>query len=74
MSRVSSVIMSDYGLETGVQFPEGAIYFSSSLCVQIGLALGPTQPPIEWVSGVVPPGVKRGRGVMLTTHPHLVPR
>jgi hypothetical protein len=29
-------------------------------------ALGPTQPPV--------PGVKRGRGVMLTTHPHLVPR
>jgi hypothetical protein len=32
-------------------------------------ALGPTQPPIQLV-----PGVKRGRGVMLTTHPHLVPR
>jgi hypothetical protein len=32
-------------------------------------ALGPTQPPIRWV-----PGVKRGRGVTLTTHPHLVPR
>jgi hypothetical protein len=32
-------------------------------------ALGPTQPPIQWV-----PGVKRGRGVTLTTHPHLVPR
>jgi hypothetical protein len=32
-------------------------------------ALGPTQPPVQWV-----PGVKRGRGVTLTTHPHLVPR
>jgi hypothetical protein len=32
-------------------------------------AMGPTQPPVQWV-----PGVKRGRGVMLTTHPHLVPR
>jgi hypothetical protein len=31
-------------------------------------ALGPTQPPIQRV-----PGVKRGRGVTLTTHPHLVP-
>jgi hypothetical protein len=32
-------------------------------------ALGPTQPPIQWVSK----GVKRGRDVTLTTHPHLVP-
>jgi hypothetical protein len=37
-------------------------------------ALGPTQPPVQWVPGVFSPGVKRGRGVMLTTHPHLVPR
>jgi hypothetical protein len=33
-------------------------------------ALGPTQPPVP---GVLSPGVKRGRGVTLTTHPHLVP-
>jgi hypothetical protein len=35
-------------------------------------ALGPTQPPIQWV-----PGLSRGqsgRRVALTTHPHLVPR
>jgi len=25
-------------------------------------------------TGVLSPGVKRGRGVMLTTHPNLVPR
>jgi hypothetical protein len=37
-------------------------------------ALGPTQPPIQWVPGVLSAGVKRGRGVTLTTHPHLVPR
>ena len=32
-------------------------------------ALGPTQPPVKWVHGV-----KCGRGVLLTTHPLLVPR
>jgi hypothetical protein len=37
-------------------------------------ALGPTQPPVQWVPGVLSPGVKRGRGVTLTTHPHLVLR
>jgi hypothetical protein len=37
-------------------------------------ALGPTQPPVQWVSGALSPGVKRGRGVMLTAHPLLVPR
>jgi hypothetical protein len=37
-------------------------------------ALGPTQPPVKWVSRVLSPAVKRGRGVMLTTHPLLVPR
>jgi hypothetical protein len=35
--------------------------------------LGPTQPPVRWVPGVLSPGVKRGRGVTLTTHPHLGP-
>jgi hypothetical protein len=35
-------------------------------------ALGPTQPPIQWLPGALSPGVKRGRGVMLTTHPLLV--
>jgi hypothetical protein len=37
-------------------------------------ALGPTQPPVQLVPGVLSPGVKRSRGVTLTTHPHLVPR
>jgi hypothetical protein len=32
------------------------------------------EPPVQWVPGVLSPGVKRGRGVTLTTHPHLVPR
>jgi hypothetical protein len=37
-------------------------------------ALGPTQPPVQWVPGVLSPGLKRDRGMTLTTHPHLVPR
>jgi hypothetical protein len=37
-------------------------------------ALGPTQPPVQWAPEILFSGVKRGRGVMLTTHPHLVPR
>jgi hypothetical protein len=32
-------------------------------------ALGPTQPPVRWVSRVLSQGLKRGRGVTLTTHP-----
>jgi len=35
--------------------------------------LRPTQPPVKWVSGLFP-GVKCGRGVLLTPHPLLVPR
>jgi hypothetical protein len=35
--------------------------------------LGPTQPPIQWVAGVLSLGVKRP-GVKLTTHLNLVPR
>ena len=34
-------------------------------------ALGPTQPPVQWVPAFSP-GVKSGRGVMLTPHPLLV--
>jgi hypothetical protein len=37
-------------------------------------ALGPTQPPVQWVPVVLSPGVKSGLGVTLTTHPHVMPR
>jgi hypothetical protein len=36
--------------------------------------LGPTQPAVQLVPGVLSPGVKGGWGATLTTHPHLVPR
>jgi hypothetical protein len=75
-SRVSSgSIVSDYGLDDraiGVRSPAGAEEFSSNLRVQTGS--GAHQPPVQWVPGVLSPGVKRGRGVTLTTQPHLVPR
>jgi hypothetical protein len=37
-------------------------------------ALWPTLSPVQWVPGVLSPGLKRGWGVTLTIHPHLVPR
>jgi hypothetical protein len=37
-------------------------------------ALMPTQSPVQWVQAVLSSGVKRGRGVTLTTHPHLMSR
>jgi hypothetical protein len=67
--------VSDYGLDDraiGVLSPAGAKDFSSSLCVQTGSGAHPAS--CKMGTGVLSPGVKRGRGVMMTTHPHLVPR
>jgi hypothetical protein len=36
-------------------------------------ALCPTQPPVQWVPGVLSPEVKQGQDVTLTTRPHIVP-
>jgi hypothetical protein len=75
-SRVSSgSVVSDYGLDDRairVRSPAGAKGFPLSSVSRP--ALGPTQPPVQWVPGVLSPGLKCGRNVMLTTHPHLVPR
>jgi hypothetical protein len=57
---------------TGVRSPTGAEDFSSTLCVQTGSGAHPASCTMG--TGVLSPGVKRGRGVMLITHPHLVPR
>jgi hypothetical protein len=46
--------------------------FSSSLCVQTFSGAHPASCTMD--TGVLSPGVKRGRGVTLTSHPHLVPR
>jgi hypothetical protein len=61
-------IVSGYGLDDrviDVRSPAGAKDFSSVSRP----ALGPTQSPAQWVTVVLSPGLKRGRGVMLTTHP-----
>jgi hypothetical protein len=70
MSQSSSVsIESEYGAGDRVPSPAGEnvrpLTFASRP------VLGPTQPQEPSVPS---PGVKRGRGVMLTPHPDLVPR
>jgi hypothetical protein len=45
--------------------------FSSSLSVSRP-TLVLTQPPVQWVPGVFSLGLKRGRGVTLTTHHHIL--
>jgi hypothetical protein len=75
-SQVSSgSIVSDYGLDDraiGVRSPAGAEDFSCSLCVQTGSEAHPASCTMG--TGGPSPRVKRGRGVTLTTHLHLVPR
>jgi hypothetical protein len=68
-------IVSDYGLDNraiGVRSSAGAKYFPSSLCVQTGSGVHPASCTMG--TGGHFPGAKRGRGVTLTTHPHLMPR
>ena len=61
-------IATDYELDGPGSNPGGDEIFRPSRP-----ALGPTQPPVKWAPGSFP-GVKCGRGVLLTTHPLLVPR
>jgi hypothetical protein len=56
----------------GVRSPAEAKDFSSNLCVQTGSEAHPASCPMG--TGGPFPGAKRGRGVTLTTHPHLLPR
>jgi hypothetical protein len=74
--RVSSgSIVSDYGLDDraiGVRSPAEAKDFSFSLCVQTGSGAHPASCTMG--TGGLFPGEKSGRGVTLTTHPHLVRR
>jgi len=61
-------IATDYGLDGPGSNPGGNEIFRPSIPAQ-----GPTQPPVKSVPGLSR-GVKCGRGVLLTTHPLLVPR
>ena len=61
-------IVTDYGLDGPGTNPGGDEIFRPSRPV-----LGPIQPPVQWVQ-VLSPEVECGRGVLLTTHPLLVPR
>jgi hypothetical protein len=53
-----------------VRFSAEAKDFSSSLCVQTGSAAHPDSCTVG--TGGPFPGIKRGWGVTLTTHPHLM--
>jgi hypothetical protein len=71
----SGSIVSDYGLDDraiGVRFPAGQRIFPVASVSRP--ALGPTQPPVQWVSGVLSLGVKARPGRDADHSPHLVPR
>jgi hypothetical protein len=68
-------IVSDYRLDdwaTGVQSPAEAKNFPFSLCVQTSSEAHRASNPMGIGDPI--PGVKHGQGMMLTTHPNLVPR
>jgi hypothetical protein len=72
----SGSIVTDYGIDDrAIQFrspAEARGFFLQPLCPD--QLWGPPSLLSSGYRGSSPQGVKRGRGVMLTTHPHLVPR
>jgi hypothetical protein len=54
--------------KNGIRFRTGTRNFSSNLCVQTGSGAHSASCTLG-TGGSFPPGVKRGRGVKLTTHP-----
>jgi hypothetical protein len=68
-------IVSGYGLDDqAIEFDPRQRKRIFPLASVPRLALRSNQLPVKWVPGVISPGLKRCRGVTLTTHPNLVPR
>jgi hypothetical protein len=65
-------IVSDYRLDDRGSIPGRGKQFSSILCVQNSSETHPASYPVGTTDHFL--GIKRGRRVTLTTHPHLVPR
>jgi hypothetical protein len=70
VSRVSGYGMDDRAIE--VRSPGEAKDFSYNLCVQTSSGAHPASCTVG--TGGPFPGLKRGRGATLTSHPRLVPR
>jgi hypothetical protein len=67
----SSVLCLTTDWTSGVRSPAEAKIVPPA-CVQTSIEAHPASYPMGTVG--FSPGVKRGRGVTLTTHPHLLPR
>jgi hypothetical protein len=67
VSTVSGYWLGDRAIEVRSPVEARGFFFLVSVSRP---ALRPTQLPLQWVSGILSPGVKLGLGVTLTTHLH----
>jgi hypothetical protein len=71
---VSRVAQSIYGLDGQGPISGGGKGLSYSLCVEAVSGARPISCTMGTGGGVLSPGVICGRGVIQSTHPHVVPR
>jgi hypothetical protein len=71
VSIVSDYRLDDWVIEAGSPAEENRIFPLASVSRP---ALGPNQPPVQWVLGALSPGVKRGPGRDADHSPPLVTR